>query len=546
MLKGPNSSIWNKSLSNEWGRLAQGNIHGVRSTDTIDFILKKEVPNGTTVTYATYVLDYRPLKEEPYRVRITVGGNKLHYTDDAGSPAANLLETKVLINSTISEASRGARFMTADINDFFLASPMKKPEFMKVHIRHIPQDIIQRYDISSKVTVDGYVYIRIKKGMYGLKQAAILAYQQLKNVLKPHGYSPVQGTVGLWHHHTRPTKFYLCVDDFGIKYYTKEDAYHLLNAIGTSYKYTTDWTGENYCGLNIAWNYTKQYVDISMNNYVTNSLNKLQYKQHIYPQYSPHHHNPINYTSKERQYATAPDTAPLLGPHDTKKIQSITGTYLYYARAVDPTILPALNEIAAQQAHPTKSTEQKAQRLMDYLNTYPNASIRYHASDMILHIDSDAVYLVAPKSRSRVAGFYYLSNHPTPQHQANLNGSILVECKTLRHVVSSAVEAEVGGIFHNAQTTIPIRTLLQALGHHQPPTPIKTDNATANGFVHDNIYKKRSKSWDMRYYWLRDRSIKKQFNIFWAKAILNLADYFTKHHPTKHHRATRHTYVQDK
>ena len=183
---------------------------------------------------------------------------------------------------------------------------------------------------------------------------------------------------------------------------------------------------------------------------------------------------------------------------------------------------------------------------MDYLNTYPNASIRYHASDMILHIDSDAAYLVAPKSRSRVAGFYYLSNHPTPQHQANLNGSILVECKTLRHVVSSAAEAEVGGIFHNAQTTIPIRTLLQALGHHQPPTPINTDNATANGFVHDNIYQKRSKSWDMRYYWLRDRSMKKQFNIFWAKAILNLADYFTKHHPTKHHRATRHTYVQDK
>ena len=123
MLKVPNSSIWNKSLSNEWGRLAQGNIHGVRSTDTIDFILKKEVPDGTTVTYATYVLDYRPLKEEPYRVRITVGGDKLHYTDDAGSPAANLLETKVLINSTISEASRGARFMTADIKDFFWHRP---------------------------------------------------------------------------------------------------------------------------------------------------------------------------------------------------------------------------------------------------------------------------------------------------------------------------------------------------------------------------------------------------------------------------------------
>ena len=79
----------------------------------------------------------------------------------------------------------------------------------------------------------------------------------------------------------------------------------------------------------------------------------------------------------------------------------------------------------------------------------------------------------------------------------------------------------------------------------QPPTPIKTDNATANGFIHDNIHQKRSKSWDMRYYWLRDRQLQKQFQIFWEKALSNLADYFTKHHPTKHHRQIRGTYIKD-
>ena len=165
---------------------------------------------------------------------------------------------------------------------------------------------------------------------------------------------------------------------------------------------------------------------------------------------------------------------------------------------------------------------------------------------MVLHVDSDAAYLVAPKSKSRVAGYYYLSDNPEIKNNPTLNGAIQVECKTLRHVVSSAAEAEVAGIFHNATTAVPIRILLQALQHPQPPTPLKTDNSTATGFVHDNIHQKRSKSWDMRYYWLRDRQAQNQFKIFWDKGINNEVDYFTKHWATLVHRAKRGRYSKDK
>ena len=84
-------------------------------TDTIDFIMKSEVPKNKRVTYATFVLAYRPQKLEKYRVRITVGGDRLEYADDAGSPATNMLETKILVNSTISDAKQGARMLCADI-----------------------------------------------------------------------------------------------------------------------------------------------------------------------------------------------------------------------------------------------------------------------------------------------------------------------------------------------------------------------------------------------------------------------------------------------
>ena len=87
--------------------------------------------------------------------------------------------------------------------------------------------------------------------------------------------------------------------------------------------------------------------------------------------------------------------------------------------------------------------------------------------------------------------------------------------------------------------------MLEALGHPQPPTPIKTDNSTAQGFVYDNINQKKSKSWDMRFYWLRDREEQKQFKIYWDKGSNNNADYQTKHHPTSHHKAIRSRYVKD-
>ena len=180
---GSNREICKRSLSNEWGQLAQGNDNEVVATDTIDFITQQEVPRGRDVTYATFVLDYRPLKTEPHQVRITVGGDRLTYAADAGSPAANMLETKILINNVISDASKGARFMSADLKDHFLATPMEGVEYMKVQYKHFLDDIRRRYKLDEKVTTSGHIYIRIKKGMYGLKQAAILAYRHLKNNL---------------------------------------------------------------------------------------------------------------------------------------------------------------------------------------------------------------------------------------------------------------------------------------------------------------------------------------------------------------------------
>ena len=545
LLIGPTRDIWEKALSNELGRLTRGNIHGVTFTECMKFIAHTQVPNNKKVTYANFVCDHRPLKAEPWRVRLVVGGDKLEYSLDSGSPTTTLLETKLLVNSVISDADKNARFACCDIKDFFLASPMTSPEYMRIHRKYLPADIIKQYNLEDLFHND-YVYCRIDKGMYGLKQAAILAYQQLCQRLKGAGYYPVLGSAGIFAHQTRQTKFCLCVDDFGIKYYSKADLDHLLKTLGQHYQYSVDITGTDFCGLHYVWNYAERYVDVSLPLYIQKALKRFNHKPKNGPQYAPHHHIPVRYSQKgERQYATQDDNSPPLSPKDAKWVQSVIGSFLYYCRALDCTIATTLNDLARQQSKPTTNTRSKCHRLMDYLATYPNAYIRYHASDMILHIDSDAAYLVLPEAKSRIAGFYQLTNTARPNTPSFTNGPLLVECKTLRHVVSSAAEAETSALYHNAQNAIHIRRLLHQLGHPQPPTPIKVDNSTTAGFVHKNINQRRSKSWDMRFHWLRDKATQRQIRVFWDSGKNNLADYPTKHHTAPHHKKVRPYYIRD-
>jgi hypothetical protein len=141
LLNANDSKKWTQILSNEFGRLAQGNDSGTTGTNTIDFLRRSDVPPDKKISYGNFICNYRPLKTETNRVHLTAGGDKIPYNDDAGSPAASLLETKLLLNSTIPDADKGSRFMCADLKDHFLALPMKDPEFMQIKYNYFPEDI---------------------------------------------------------------------------------------------------------------------------------------------------------------------------------------------------------------------------------------------------------------------------------------------------------------------------------------------------------------------------------------------------------------------
>ena len=132
---------------------------------------------------------------------------------------------------------------------------------------------------------------------------------------------------------------------------------------------------------------------------------------------------------------------------------------------------------------------------------------------MILHIISDASYLVAPYAKSRISGYFFLSSDPKKTTPHNV--PIHIECKTLCHVVTSSAECETAAVVHNTQTAIHITNMLQQLGHSQPSTPIILDNITTENFIKNNITQKRSISWDTKHYRLCDKHIQRKFSFIW-------------------------------
>jgi hypothetical protein len=212
--------------------------------------------------------------------------------------------------------------------------------------------------------------------MYGLPEAGVLSNQLLRKRLAKHGYFELPHTPGLWKHICRPVWFMLVVDDFGVKYIGKENAEHLMTALKEDYEVEEDWTGGLYCGIELQWNYENGYLDTKMGNYVRKNLKKYNHETPRKRQDCPYEPQPKKY-GKHSQEVDPPDESKPLEPKDIKWIQKVVGSFLYYARAIDATILMALNAIANEQKAPTQRTKERVLQFLDYMATHPDAVVNF-------------------------------------------------------------------------------------------------------------------------------------------------------------------------
>ena len=246
--------------------------------------------------------------------------------------------------------------------------------------------------------------------------------------------------------------------------------------------------------LNLEWHYKNGFVNVTMKDYVCRNLSKFKHVPSKKTQYSPHPwHAPV-YGRKTSQQPTAPSTAPLLYKSGTRRIQAISGTFLYYSK-IDMCIKTALNEIPTKKSAPTEDTNQNFLMLMYYLHQYPYVNLWYHASDMFLNCKADSSYLVLPTAQSRAAAWFILSNKPNNH----------------------------GNFMQNA--------------------PTYTYNSTVKLILTSSMRQELSKAFDMHFYWVRDCIKQKKIDIIWRKVKTNKVDYFNKHHPPWNHKKMWYQYL---
>eukprot|EP00804_Cyclotella_cryptica_P012317 CCRYP_020810-RA/>CCRYP_020810-RA protein AED:0.37 eAED:0.37 QI:0/0/0/1/1/1/2/0/434 len=431
-----------------------------------------------------------------------MGGNLINYPEDIGTPTANLLLIKIFLNSVIS--TDGARFANADISNFYLMTPLKRPEYAKIRLSDIPEEVIKEYNLHEKATPDGCFYIEVRDVWPTSGRVS-------GPRLNKEGYFQSHGVPGLWKHKTRSIQFILVVDDFGIKYLQQADLDHLLAALGKYYDVTVDPEGKEYVKIELDWDYDNKRVHLSMAPYLQKALQQFDNLVPTQRQDSPYPYTKPKYGAKQ-QFAEY-DTSTPAGKEDQSHVQQVTGKFNWYASGIDGTMLMPISALAAQQAKPTHATMKRVQHFLDYAATQEPAVTTYRASDMVLAIHSDAGYLNKEGARSRAWGHHFLSeNVPNPSN----NRAIYNKASIIKSVMSSTAEAELGALYTNARKGVEIRHILEEMGHKQSPTPVQTDDSTADGIINSQVQPKRTKAMEMCFHWLRDCAVnQKQFRFYW-------------------------------
>ena len=127
--------------------------------------LSPRTPYPKKKTYSKFVCDINIPNTETHRVCLTVGGDKLTYDGDPSFPEISLLDLKIHLNLVISDTCKGARYLTADIINYYLNNPMANYQYMRIHLKYISNEVVVEYSLFPISNSSGYVYVKIIKGM---------------------------------------------------------------------------------------------------------------------------------------------------------------------------------------------------------------------------------------------------------------------------------------------------------------------------------------------------------------------------------------------
>ena len=190
--------------------------------------------------------------------------------------------------------------------------------------------------------------------------------------------------------------FASAVDNFLIQHKKDSDLEHLRLAIEEHCMFKVDTDAEQHVGVHLKWDDKNCTVRPSMDGHIEQALKEFE---HVMPK--NRHHSPSKHEyprHRSRAWCTKIDESELLSLEQITFIQQVMGKLLHHARAVDPTMLHAINDVSLTVSKGTEETMKAVVHSLNCASAHPNAKIIHRASDMIPHADSDAACLVTPEA----------------------------------------------------------------------------------------------------------------------------------------------------
>jgi hypothetical protein len=533
-LAGPNSLIWMSKLVFEWKKhFDQGIMFP---------ILPSAIPKERLgdITYINPVTKEKigQSGEILRRIRLTAGGDRTNFDGQSSSRSSDMAVFKTFVQSVASDRANGIPTTVTlyDAADFYIGAvlPEDRPEFVKVPVSHVPDSVIKEYNLEPFI-VNGFIYFKIVKCLWGLPQSGYISQCKLFKLLEENGYHEDLVIPCLFTNKAKSLSLLVTVDDFLVKSSDPAASSHLKQVLDSQYKIKTD-TGERgyytYLGFKIEFDNKAKLVSLSMPHYWDHALQILDPDNKIRSASTPAVYHPVVYGSRAAQLPIQPDVSPPLTPDELKRVQVIVGIALYYARAIDHSFLTATNYVASLQSQPTKLVQAAAERIVAYAKHNPTAVLQLHACDMQHHCQTDASLNSRPNGTSVAGDYHFFGNYDDPD---TLNGPIACHSTPVPTVCISTGEVEYAAGSMCAHNGIYYRHIAEALGYPQRTSSLVCDNEVAVGIASESIKLHRTKGLDMRYHSLRQLTRDGIYKPVWRKGANNVADFMTKFLPFSAH-----------
>lgn len=503
----------------------------------LTFVSWSELPPDVKPCPYVLVVREKPLPDgtTKAKVRGVADGSHLPIDEPVMADTADIDVIKVHWNATVSSDRKRA---IIDAVNFYVGSEMTKHYYMVVRSSQLPESVRNSPTVIALMRGDR-ILVRIQKGLYGLPQAGRLARDRLVNHLGKADYVESEHVPSLFRHRHRDISFVLTVDDFDVSYRLDSDFEHLIGHIRQLYRITVDLEGKRYVGIDTLYDKSARKMVLSMDRYYEKALSALGVEKGTREPAAPMPYTAPAY-GRHGPQRTASDTSPAASPAEKRFLQRCLGTWLYPARWIDPTLLPALSRLAAQQCSPTKRTMHHLQILLQWIAWHPTPRQTIRASDMRLFGAADASYLSEPASRSRAGEVLWLGDA-----DGTVSAPLACSSSIIPIVVCSATEAEYASLFLTGGHVTWIRTILQEMGFPQPSSPgtvLLTDNDCARGLACRTTKQRRSKTIDMRFHKVRNQVEQGILQVIRCPGPDNPADYLTKAHPAHHHKDICHIF----